>query len=71
MDYAKQDEADLRKLIELYRNGYVTSDWVEKISERWEKQSRMCNGLHVASKDVPIPKEARECLERFLSGLGN
>ena len=69
MDNKWQDEADLRELIERYRGGFSTSNIVEEISARWAKHDRVCDGIHRAHKDIPIPKGIQEIHDRLISQL--
>jgi hypothetical protein len=70
MDYSKQDEDDLRELIERYRGGFGTSHIVEEISARWQAQGREAfDTIHKARKDIPMPEGMKRAFDVLMSNL--
>lgn len=70
MDYNKQDEADLRELIDRYRSGYSVSYAVEKISARWAELGRECYDVaHRARSDIPIAESQQKILNKLMADL--
>jgi len=65
MDYAEQDEADLRELIELFRDGADTQDCLRRISERWAEEGRL--GDAEAEESPPSMRKMMDLVQGLMT----